>query len=192
MAIKWGNTYVTVVKWGNTVCSKVKWGNTVVFPAGGLDGGVLSPPFTNGFRSSADGGSDATPSESETDWSLTNGNLYRSRTSRITKTYDSARITFLTKDNIGLNSYTSIAVTFDLGDWRGAYSAKVTISGQDVGYNYDISSVSSGTTYTLSSYRTARSWITSAGKLYITGYWYWDNRVFTATNTFTVSKIILS
>ena len=182
MAIKWGSTWVTAVKWGNTV----------VFPAGGLDGGVLSPPFTNGFRSSANGGSDATPDESETDWSLSNGKLYRSRYSYITRTYNNAHITFLTKDNIGLNGYTSIAVTFNLGDWQGAYSAKVTISGEDVGYNYDISSVSSGITYTLSSYRTARSRITSAGKLYITGYWYWDNSVRGATNTFTVSKIILS
>ena len=192
MAIKWGSTWVTAVKWGNTVCTQVKWGNTVVFPVGGLDGGVLSPPFTNGFRSSANGGSDATPDENETDWSLSNGKLYRSRYSYITRTYDSAHITFLTKDNIGLNGYTSIAVTFNLGDWQGAYSAKVTISGEDVGYNYDISSVSSGITYTLSSYRTARSRITSAGKLYITGYWYWDNSVRGATNTFTVSKIILS
>lgn len=192
MAIKWGSTYVTAVKWGNTVCTQVKWGNTVVFPAGGLDGGVLSPPFTNGFRSSADGGSDATPGESETDWSLSNGNLYRSRTSRITKTYDGAMISFCTKDNIGLNSYTSIAVTFDLGDWQGAYNARVDISGQDVGYRYSVTSISSGTTYTLSSYRTAMSSVTSAAKLYITARWYWNNRVVTVTNTFTVSKIILS
>ena len=49
MAIKWGNTTVTVVKWGSTTCTAVYWGSTKVFTDALVDAATFTFNIYNDY-----------------------------------------------------------------------------------------------------------------------------------------------
>lgn len=191
MPIKWGSTYITAVKWGSTTCTAVYWGSTLVFPTGGFDGGVLSPPFNGGMIYRADGGKNE--GQGNTNISPnSNGVLYMSRYSNINNTYDSAHITLETRSNtINFSIYTKITIIFSTGDSSSTShrtSLGLYTSSNDNKKVY-INSITSGTQYILSNYIT--NGIPTSGTFQLSTSWYYSG-VKSVTNDLTINKILLS
>lgn len=176
--IKWGNTVCSAVKWGNTNCTVVKWGNTVVFPAEGLDGGSISPLF-GGFYTFGGNG------QTSQNIGLTNGILTKTHTYSYNKINNNSfnYIAFKTINDINFSSFSNVIVNFSVSTNDYSY---MQIGVDANGAFYDKVKITSATAYN-GSFNSNRT-----GKFRVEAYWNHSAVAATVTDTFTVSKIILS